>query len=58
MEITKFFDKKKRDRSSKSNDEEDSKRLRESNLEESIANATDTDVFTESLKSEDCVAIL
>ena len=58
MEITKFFDKKKRDLSSKSNDEEDSKRLRESNLEESIANATDTDVFTESLKSEDCVAIL
>ena len=58
MEITKFFDKKKRDLSSKSNDEEDSKRLRESNLEESIASATDTDVFTESLKSEDCVAIL
>ena len=58
MEITKFLDKKKRDLSSKSNDEEDSKRLRESNLEESIANATDTDVFTESLKSEDCVAIL
>ena len=45
MEITKFLDKKKRDLSSKSNDEEDSKRLRESSLEESIANATNTDVL-------------
>ena len=45
MEITKFLDKKKRDLSSKSNDEEDSKRLRESSLEESIGNATNTDVL-------------
>ena len=58
MEITQFFDKKKRDLSSKSNDGDDSKRPRESSLDDSIANATNTDVFTESLKSEDCVAIL
>ena len=58
MEITKFFDKKKRDLSSKSNDGDDSKRPRESSLDDSIANATNADVFTESLKSEDCVAIL
>ena len=58
MEITQFFDKKKRDLSSKSNDVDDSKRPRESSLDDSIANATNTDVFTESLKSEDCVAIL
>ena len=58
MEITKIFDKKKRDLSSKSNDGEDSKRPRESSLDESIANTTNTDVFTESLKSEDCVAVL
>ena len=44
--------------SSKSNDGEDSKRLRESSLHESVANATNTDVFTEYLKSEDRVAIL
>ena len=37
---------------------EDSKRARESSLDESIANATNTGVLTESLKSEDCVAIL
>ena len=57
MEITKVFDKKKRDLSSKFNDVEDSKRPRESSLDEYIANATNTDVFTESLKSEDCIAI-
>ena len=58
MEITKFFDKKKRDLSSKSNDGDDSKRLIESSLDNSIANDTNADVFTETLKSEDCVAIL
>ena len=58
IEITQFFDKKKRDLSSKSKDGEDSKRPRESSLDESIANTTNTDVFTESLKSEDCVAVL
>ena len=58
MEITKFFDKKKRDLSRKSNDGDNSKRSRESILDDSIANATKIDVFNESLKSEDCVAIL
>ena len=48
----------KKDLSSKSNDGDNSKRLRESSLDDSIANATNKDVFTESLKSEDCVAIL
>ena len=37
---------------------DDLKRPRESSLDDSIANATNTDVFTESLKLEDCVAIL
>ena len=58
MEITKFFEEKKGDLSSKSNDGDDSKRPRESSLDDSTANATNTDAFTESLKSEDCVAIL
>ena len=53
MEITKFFDKKKRDLNSKSNDGDDSKRPRESSLDDSNANATNADVFTEFLKSED-----
>ena len=44
--------------SCKLNDRDDSKRLRESSLGSCIANTTNTDVFTESLKSEDCVAIL
>ena len=44
--------------SSKSNDGQDSKKPRESSLDESIADATNMDVFTESLKPEDCVAIL
>ena len=44
--------------SSKCNDEDDLKRPRESSRDDSIANATNTDVFTASLKSEDCVAIL
>ena len=50
MEITNFFDKKKQDLSSKSNDGDDSKRPRESSLDDPIANATSTDVFTETLK--------
>ena len=44
--------------SSKCNDEDDLKRPRESSRDDSIASATNTDVFTESLKSEDCAAIL
>ena len=54
VEITKFFNKKKRDLSWKSNDGDDSKRLRESSLDDSIANVTNTDVFTESLMWKDC----
>ena len=42
----------------KSNDGDDLKRSREFSLDESIANAKNKDVFTESLKSEDFVAIL
>ena len=58
MKIAKVFDKKKQDLSSKSNDGDDSKRPRESDVEDSIANATNTNAFTDSLKSEDCAAIL
>ena len=58
MEITKFFDKKKGDLSSMFIDGDDSKGPRESSLDNSIANATNTDGFTESFTSEDCVAIL
>ena len=53
----KFFDKKKRDLSSKSNYGDDSKRSRDSSLDDAIANATNTDVLIKSLKSEECVAI-
>ena len=53
MEITKFFDEKKRDLNSKSNDGDDSKRPRESSLDDFNANATNADVFTEFLKSKD-----
>ena len=54
-----FFDKKKQDLSSKSsNNRDDSKRTTVSSLDDSIVNATNTDVFTESLKPQDCVAIL
>ena len=58
MKITKFLDKKKRDLRSKSNDKDNSKRPRKSSLDDSIANTANTDVFTESLKSEDCVVFL
>ena len=47
MEITKIFDEKKRDLNSKSNDGDDSKRPRESSLDDSNANATNADVFTD-----------
>ena len=58
MEITKSFDKKKRDFSSNSNDGDDSKGPRESSLDNSIANATYTDVFTESLKSKEMKKVI
>ena len=53
-----FFDKKKQDLSSKSSNRDDSKRTTVSSLDDSIVNATNTDVFTESLKPQDCVTIL
>ena len=56
LEITKLFDKRKWDLSSKSNDEDDSERPREPSLDDSVANAANMDVSTESLNSEDCVA--
>ena len=49
LKITKLFDTKKRDLSSKSNNGDDSKRPRESSLDDSIANTTNTEVFTEFL---------
>ena len=64
MNITKFFNSKKKDLSNNSNTEEDAKRQREESPSESPnVSMLDTpktpgDVFEESLKSEDCVKIL
>ena len=64
MDLTKFFNSKKRDLSNNSNAEEDAKRQREESPSESPnVSMLDTpktfgDVFEESLKSEDCVKIL
>lgn len=58
MEMAKFFDKKKWDLSSNSSDEDESKRPREPSLDDSAADVANTDVSTESLNSEDCVAII
>ena len=41
----------------RSNDGDDSKRPRETSLDDSTKNTTNTDVFTKSLRSADCVAI-
>ena len=54
----KIFDKKKWDLSSNSSDEDESKRPREPSLDDSAADVANTDVSTESLNSEDCVAII
>ena len=62
MDITKFFNSKKRDLSNNSNAEEDAKRQREESPSESpnvsMLDTPKTPVFEESLKSEDCVKIL
>ena len=64
MDITKFFNSKKRDLSNNSNTEEDAKRQREESPSESPNVSmldipkTPGDVFEESLKSEDCVKML
>ena len=58
MERTKFFDKKKRDLSSKSNNGDDSKDRESPACTILLQMPQIRDVFTESLKSKDCVAIL
>ena len=58
-DITKYFDRnsKKRDLSGNSNQEEGAKKLKEGSLNTSIASDIPDEVFTESLKSPDCVNI-
>ena len=64
MDITKFFNSKKRDLSNNSNAKEDAKRQREESPSENPnvsmldTSKTPRNVFEESLKSEDCVKIL
>ena len=64
MDITKFFNSKKRDLSNNSNAKEDAKRQREESASENPnvsmldTSKTPRNVFEESLKSEDCVKIL
>ena len=58
MDITKFFDRKKRELSSQSADGDDSKRPREESNNSTSTPASPGDVFEESLKSGDCVKIL
>ena len=59
MDIKSFFERKKRELSNKSDDGDNTKKAREqSSLEESIDADYTRDIFTEGLKSEDCVAIL
>ena len=64
MDITKFFNSKKRDLSNNSNTEEDAKRQSEEspyvspNMSMLDTPKTPGDVFEESLKSEDCIKIL
>ena len=64
MDITKFFNSKKRDLSKNSNPKEDAKRQREEspsgnpNVSMLDISKTPRNVFEESLKSEDCVKIL
>ena len=52
------YSKKKRELRNQLNEGEESKGKRESNLDDFLANATVSNVFTESLKSENCVVIL
>ena len=61
MDIKSFFERKKRELSNQSEEEDIPKRARDSSLDRSIAEAEKecgTDVFAEGLKSEDCVVIL
>ena len=59
MDIKSFFERKKRELSNKSDDGDNTKKAREqSSLEESIDTDYTGDIFTEGVKSEDCVSIL
>ena len=58
MDITKFFDRKKRELSIQSADGNDSKRPRKENIDSTSTPTFPADVFEESLKSGDCVKIL
>ena len=58
MDITKFFDQKKRELSSQSVDGDDSKRPREESNSSTNTPTSPGEVFEESLKSGDCVKIL
>ena len=58
MDLTKFFDRKKRELSSQSADGDDSKRPREESNNSTSTPASPADVFEESLKSGNCVKIL
>ena len=59
MDIKSFFKRKKRELSNKSDDGDNTKKAREqSSLQESIDANYTGDIFTEGLKSEDCVSIL
>ena len=58
MDITKFFDRKKRELSSQSVDGDDSKKPREESNNSTSTPTSPGDVFEESLKSGDCVKIL
>ena len=58
MDITKFFDRKKRELNSQSADGNDSKRPWEESNNSTSTPASPGDLFEESLKSGDCVKIL
>ena len=58
MDITKFFDRKKRELSSQPVDGDDSKRPRKESNNSTSTSTSPGDVFEESLKSGDCVKIL
>ena len=58
MDITKFFDRKKRELSSQSVDDDDSKRPREESNNSTSTPVSPGDVFEESWKSGDCVKML
>ena len=57
--IKSYFERKKRDLSDKSTNEEERKKARESSLDLSVSKETsdDTDVFTEGIESPRCASI-